>query len=238
MPGSSNSPRLTLAVLATVVAAFSMLQSLVSPALPVIQRDLGTTASTVTWVFTALLLSVSVATPLLGRIGDMVGKERTLLIALAALAVGCLLAAIAPNIGVLIGARVVQGLGGAVFPLAFGIIRDEFPSERVHPVPRQLPIVPGPRLQHLPLQEYDARRTQNAQVTGPRGMPRVGRVHAWEDDHRRTGHPLAEHGQRLVVTDPQRQLGDRVSTGRRRNKQIDRRMWPRLIGPPGLRSHR
>ncbi len=131
MPGSSNSPRVTLAVLATVVAAFSMLQSLVSPALPVIQRDLGTTASTVTWVFTALLLSVSVATPLLGRIGDMVGKERTLLIALAALAVGCLLAAIAPNIGVLIGARVVQGLGGAVFPLAFGIIRDEFPSERV-----------------------------------------------------------------------------------------------------------
>jgi len=131
MPGSSSSPRLTLAVLAAVVAAFSMLQSLVSPALPVIQRDLGTTASTVTWVFTALLLSVSVATPLLGRIGDMVGKERTLLIALAALAVGCLLAALAPNIGVLIGARVVQGLGGAVFPLAFGIIRDEFPSERV-----------------------------------------------------------------------------------------------------------
>ncbi|TCO34584.1 EmrB/QacA subfamily drug resistance transporter [Kribbella steppae] len=131
MPGSSSSPRLTLAVLATVVAAFSMLQSLVSPALPVIQRDLGTTAGTVTWVFTALLLSVSVATPLLGRIGDMVGKERTLLIALAALAVGCLLAAIAPNIGVLIGARVVQGLGGAVFPLAFGIIRDEFPPERV-----------------------------------------------------------------------------------------------------------
>jgi EmrB/QacA subfamily drug resistance transporter len=131
MPGNRTSPRLTLAVLATVVAAFSMLQSLVSPALPVIQRDLATTPSAVTWVFTALLLSVSVATPLLGRIGDMVGKERTLLIGLIALAVGCLIAALAPNIGVLIGARVVQGLGGAVFPLSFGIIRDEFPAERV-----------------------------------------------------------------------------------------------------------
>jgi EmrB/QacA subfamily drug resistance transporter len=131
MPENGSSPRLTLAVLAAVVAAFSMLQSLVSPALPVIERDLDTTASTVTWVFTALLLSVSVATPLLGRIGDMVGKERTLLIALTALAIGCLLAALAPNIGVLIGARVIQGLGGAVFPLAFGIIRDEFPAERV-----------------------------------------------------------------------------------------------------------
>lgn len=126
-----TSPRLTLAVLATVVAAFSMLQSLVTPALPLIQHDLHTTPALVTWVFTALLLSVSVSTPLLGRIGDMVGKERTLLIGLVALAVGCLLAALAPNIGVLIAARVVQGLGGAVFPLSFGIIRDEFPTERV-----------------------------------------------------------------------------------------------------------
>jgi EmrB/QacA subfamily drug resistance transporter len=127
----SGNPRLTLAVLATVVASFSMLQSLVSPALPVIQHDLHTTPSTVTWVFTALLLSVSVATPLLGRIGDMHGKERTLLVALITLAVGCLIAALAPNVGVLIAARVIQGVGGAAFPLSFGIIRDEFPAERV-----------------------------------------------------------------------------------------------------------
>ncbi|MFI5732188.1 MFS transporter [Kribbella sp. NPDC051587] len=129
MPG--NSSRLTLAVLATVVAAFSMLQSLVSPALPVIQHDLHTTPATVTWVFTALLLSVSVSTPLLGRVGDMYGKDRTLLIGLIALALGCLLAALAPTIGVLIIARVIQGVGGVVFPLSFGIIRDEFPAERV-----------------------------------------------------------------------------------------------------------
>jgi EmrB/QacA subfamily drug resistance transporter len=121
----------TLAVLATVVASFSMLQSLVSPALPVIQHDLHTTAGTVTWVFTALLLSVSVATPLLGRIGDLAGKQRTLFIALAALAIGCLVAALAPNIGVLIAARIFQGVGGAVFPLAFGILRDEYPAERL-----------------------------------------------------------------------------------------------------------
>jgi EmrB/QacA subfamily drug resistance transporter len=118
-------------VLATVVAAFSMLQSLVTPALPLIQHDLHTNPATVTWVFTALLLSVSISTPLLGRIGDMAGKERTLLLGLVALAIGCLLAALAPNIGVLIAARVIQGLGGAVFPLSFGIIRDEFPAERV-----------------------------------------------------------------------------------------------------------
>jgi EmrB/QacA subfamily drug resistance transporter len=61
----------------------------------------------------------------------MYGKERTLLFGLIALAVGCLLAALAPNVGVLIVARALQGVGGAVFPLSFGIIRDEFPAERV-----------------------------------------------------------------------------------------------------------
>ncbi|GAA4258404.1 MFS transporter [Dactylosporangium darangshiense] len=126
-----SSYRLTFAVLAASTAAFSMLQSLVSPVLPVIQRDLHTSAGTVTWVLTAWLLAASVATPLMGRIGDMIGKERTLLAALAAIALGCLLAALAPNVAVLIVARVIQGLGGALFPLSFGIIRDEFPPGRV-----------------------------------------------------------------------------------------------------------
>ncbi|WP_062430370.1 MFS transporter [Herbidospora daliensis] len=131
MSRTTASPRRTFAVLASAAAAFSVLQSLVSPVLPTIQRDLGTTQSAVAWVLTAWLLSASVATPLLGRIGDMIGKRRILLIALGATVAGCLLAALAPNIGVLICARVIQGLGGALFPVSFGIIRDEFPAERV-----------------------------------------------------------------------------------------------------------
>ncbi|NMO51837.1 MFS transporter [Actinoplanes sp. TBRC 11911] len=105
--------------------------SLVTPVLPTIQHDLHTSATTVTWVLTAWLLSSSVATPIMGRIGDEIGKDRMLLIALAAIAGGCLLAALAPSVAILIVARVLQGFGGAVFPIAFGIIRDEFPAERV-----------------------------------------------------------------------------------------------------------
>lgn len=131
MRTSTSSARITLLVLATAAASFSMLQSLVSPALPVIQRDLHTTQGTVTWTLTAWLLSASVATPLLGRIGDLAGKKRTLLVALGAVALGSLIAALAPTVGVLIVGRIVQGLGGAIFPLAFGIVRDEFPAERV-----------------------------------------------------------------------------------------------------------
>jgi EmrB/QacA subfamily drug resistance transporter len=126
-----TAPALIFVVLAAAAASFSLLQSLINPVLPTIQRDLSTSQSTVTWVLTAWLLSAAIATPILGRVGDMVGKRRTLLIALAAIVLGNLVAAIAPTIGVLVIARVIQGLGGAIFPLAFGIIRDEFPARRV-----------------------------------------------------------------------------------------------------------
>jgi len=123
--------RVTFLVLALGVASFSLLQSLVNPVLPTIQHALGTDQATVTWVLTAYLLSASVFTPIVGRVGDKVGKERMLVVALVALAAGSLLAAVATSVGVLIAARVVQGIGGGVLPLTFGIIRDEFPRERV-----------------------------------------------------------------------------------------------------------
>ncbi|WP_405865879.1 MFS transporter [Streptomyces sp. NBC_01515] len=129
MPRKSS--RLTFAVLATGAGVFSMLQSLIAPALPTVQHALHTSQSTATWVMTAYLLSASVFTPILGRVGDLVGKKRTLVAVLLAVLAGCLVAALAPNIGVLIIARVVQGIGGALFPLSFGIIRDEFAASRV-----------------------------------------------------------------------------------------------------------
>lgn len=122
---------MTFAVLALAGMTFSLLQSLVAPALPEIQRDLGTSATAVAWILTAYLLSASVLTPIVGRLGDMFGKERTLVATLVVLALGTLLAALANDIGTLIVARIIQGCGGAIFPLAFGIIRDEFPRERV-----------------------------------------------------------------------------------------------------------
>ncbi|MFI9832985.1 MFS transporter [Streptomyces sp. NPDC051913] len=126
-----NSTRLTFAVLATGAGVFAMLQSLIAPALPTVQHALHTSQSTATWVMTAYLLSASIFTPILGRVGDLIGKKRTLVAVLVTVAVGCLLAALAPTIGVLIVARVVQGVGGALFPLSFGIIRDEFAPSQV-----------------------------------------------------------------------------------------------------------
>ncbi len=120
-----------LVVVALGSGAYALLQSLVVPALPVLQRDLHTSTTGVTWLFTSYLLAASVVTPIAGRLGDMFGKKRALVVALFGLAAGTLLAALASSLALLIAARTVQGLGGAIFPLAFGILRDEFPRERV-----------------------------------------------------------------------------------------------------------
>jgi EmrB/QacA subfamily drug resistance transporter len=123
--------KVTFAVLILGTIAYALLQSLVSPVLPTIQHDLHTSQNTVTWVLTAFLLSASIFTPILGRVGDMVGKERMLVVTLGALAVGSVIAGLAHSITVLIIARAVQGIGGAVLPLSFGIVRDEFPGVKV-----------------------------------------------------------------------------------------------------------
>src|SRR5881409_3818065 len=104
---------------------------MVIPALPTLQRDLNTTTAWVTWVLTVYLLVASVATPLLGKLGDQYGKERLLVISLAIFLAGSIGAAAAWNIWALIAWRAVQGAGAAVFPLSYGIIRDEFPREKV-----------------------------------------------------------------------------------------------------------
>ncbi len=122
---------LTFAVLAVAVSSYTLMQSLTIPVLSEIERELNTDQNTVTWVLTAYLLSASVFTPIVGRLGDAFGKERLLVLSLVALAAGSLLAALAGSIGVLIIARIIQGVGGGVLPLAFGIIRDEFPHHKV-----------------------------------------------------------------------------------------------------------
>jgi EmrB/QacA subfamily drug resistance transporter len=121
----------TLAILATVGTAFALQQTMVIPALPALQRELHTTTTWVTWVLTVFLLVASVSTPLLGKLGDQYGKERMLLISLSIFLAGCVGCAAAWSIGSLIAFRALAGVGAAVFPLSFAIIRDEFPREKV-----------------------------------------------------------------------------------------------------------
>jgi len=131
----SGAPRqhynVTLAILTTAGAAFALQQTMVFPALPTFQREFDTSPAWATWVLTGFLLTASVATPLIGKLGDQHGKERMLVIALSIFLAGTLGGALAWSIWSLIAFRGIAGAGGAVFPLAFGIIRDEFPPEKM-----------------------------------------------------------------------------------------------------------
>jgi EmrB/QacA subfamily drug resistance transporter len=133
MSNSQNPHRnsLLLAVLATAGTTFALLQAIVVPALPTLQHAFGVGSGDVAWILTLNLLSTAVLTPVLGRAGDIHGKSRVLTGVMAVLAAGTLLAALASSLPVMLAGRVIQGAGGAVYPLAFGIVRDEFPPERV-----------------------------------------------------------------------------------------------------------
>jgi EmrB/QacA subfamily drug resistance transporter len=120
-----------LAILSLGGISYALLQSLVVPALPEIQQSLHASESAVSWMLTAFLLSASITMPIIGRLGDMYGKDRLLMIVLVALGVGTLISAVASSLSLLIFGRVIQGVGAGVFPLAFSIVRDEFPRERV-----------------------------------------------------------------------------------------------------------
>jgi EmrB/QacA subfamily drug resistance transporter len=119
-----------LAALLIAALAFALAQTLVVPAIPAITEAFDTTTSAATWVLTGFLLSASVCTPLAGKLGDLFGKARVLSALLVLFALGSVVCAIAGSIEVLIAGRVVQGVAAGVFPLAFGIINDEFPPDR------------------------------------------------------------------------------------------------------------
>ena len=121
----------TLAVLTFAGIAFALQQTMILPALPTLQHELGTTTTWATWLLTGFLLSASVATPVLGKLGDQYGKERLLVISLGVFFLGSIGATFAWDISSLIACRILQGAGGAVFPLSFSIIKDEFPREKV-----------------------------------------------------------------------------------------------------------
>lgn len=122
---------LILIALGLPFGSFGVLQALLVPVLPLVEADLDTDAAGVTWTLTSWLVTAAVAMPLAGRVGDLVAKRRMLLISLAAIAIGSIVAALAPNLAVLIVARVIQGLGAPLIPLSFSLVRDVLPPERV-----------------------------------------------------------------------------------------------------------
>ncbi|MFF4957474.1 MFS transporter [Streptomyces sp. NPDC001222] len=131
--GPSAAPRSNVLV---VVLAFggivvSLMQTLVIPIVPELPKLLGASSSDTAWAVTATLLAAAVATPVMGRLGDMYGKRRMLLTGLAMLVVGSVTVALSDALTPVIVGRALQGLASGVIPLGISIMRDELPAERL-----------------------------------------------------------------------------------------------------------
>jgi EmrB/QacA subfamily drug resistance transporter len=121
----------SLLILSAGALAFALAQTTLIPTLGSLTRELHTDASGIAWVLTAYLISAAVATPVMGRLGDMFGKRRLFVISLLIFAGGNVVSALGSTLEIVVAGRVLQGIGGGIFPLAIGIVRDEFPHERV-----------------------------------------------------------------------------------------------------------
>src|SRR4051812_3662519 len=103
--------------------------TIVNVALPSIQQDLHFTQANLTWVVNAFLVTFGSLLLLAGRLGDLVGRKRVFLAGLVVFTLASLLCGIAPTQGVLIGARLLQGVGAAAqASVILAIIVTEFPE--------------------------------------------------------------------------------------------------------------
>jgi len=106
-------------------------EAMLTPALPTIQKEFGINPNDVSWVLTIYLLVGTVSAAILGKLGDMYGKKKMFLVALGFYTLGVILNGFAPSFEWLLFSRAIQGLGMAIFPLAFSLVREEFPPEMV-----------------------------------------------------------------------------------------------------------
>ncbi|HTW40662.1 MAG TPA: MFS transporter [Thermoplasmata archaeon] len=133
-----------LLILAGMAIMVTYVETMVLPAFGNFEQFFGVyDSSTIAWILSAYLLVGVVVTPIFGKLGDLYGKKKILLIAMGIYAVAVTVAGFTPNIGqwaglsrpnqiyVLIGVRAVQGIGMAMFPLGFAMLPEVFPANRV-----------------------------------------------------------------------------------------------------------
>ena len=120
-----------LALLSCIATMVMYAETMLIPAIPDLIKDFHVSYSMSSWILTAYLVAGAVMTPIAGKLSDIYGRKKILLIIMVIYAVGVSLSAFATNIYFMIVARAIQGIGMSMFPIAFGIVRDVFPREKI-----------------------------------------------------------------------------------------------------------
>ncbi|MEW6603484.1 MAG: MFS transporter [Thermoproteota archaeon] len=120
-----------LAVLSSIATMVMYAETMLIPAIPDLIREFNVSYGMSSWILTAYLIPGAVMTPIAGKLSDIYGKKKILLIIMAIYIAGIAIAGFSSNIYMLFAARATQGIGMAMFVIAFGIIRDQFPREKI-----------------------------------------------------------------------------------------------------------
>ena len=126
-----TSPWLTLAILSSLGVIAMVAETMVLPAIPDIIHELAISYENSSWILASILVTGAVMTPIAGKLSDVYGKKKILLILLGVYITGLLLGSLASNFLTLVMARAIQGIGISMFPVAFSILRDKFPPTKL-----------------------------------------------------------------------------------------------------------
>src|SRR5919206_3917043 len=121
----------TLAILSSTLLTVFFSETMLLPAIPEIIQDFNISYGTAAWIFSAYLIVAAVMTPVAGRLSDLYGKKKVLLILITIYIAGLTAGGFADNISFLLATRLIQGLGLAAVPAAFSLLRDTFPPAKL-----------------------------------------------------------------------------------------------------------
>ncbi len=121
----------SLIILSSIALLTMYGETMLLPAIPDLVKNFEIAYNTSSWILTAYLITGAVMTPIAGRLSDVYGKKKVLTIIMAIYVMGTLLGGISTNIIFMIFSRIIQGIGLAMFPVAFGIIREKFPEKKL-----------------------------------------------------------------------------------------------------------
>jgi len=129
-----------MAILSVLVVIVMYIEGMLTPSLPAIASDFGVGVSQVSLVLSVYLVTGVALSPIAGKLGDVFGKKRIMIIVLGIYAVAVSVTGFSPSFEFMVGSRAVQGVGLTIFPLAMSLVREEFPKEMI---PRAMGVLSG-----------------------------------------------------------------------------------------------
>lgn len=122
---------MTLAILSSIATISMYTETMLLPALPQLIDEFNLSYNTSSWILSAYLVAGAVMTPVSGKLSDIYGKKKIMIILISIYTIGLVISPLSSNFFMLLISRILQGIGISVFPVTFGLVREHFPREKL-----------------------------------------------------------------------------------------------------------